>query len=969
MQGRKLGEQVEYWKEQLADAPLLLQLPTDFPRPTRQSFDGGKESLRLSAGLSEQLMLMSRKQGVTLHMLLLTAFNILLSRYSGQEDIVVGTPTAGRERKEIESLIGCFINTLALRTDLSGNPSFKQLLGRVREVCLGAYQHQDVPFEKLVEELRPERSLSHTPLFQVYFNMLNLPEATVELPDLLIEHMSAPETGSKFDLTLYVKEQAAGILFALVYNTALFGQPRMAILLEQFEHLLSQIADRPEAQISCFSLVTPGTEKRLPDPAQDLPSHWQGAVTTLFALQAQKHPENLAVMDYQEAWTYQELDERSNRLARYLLAREIPQEGVVAVYAHRSAALVWALLGILKAGAMFVILDPAYPEERLIDYLKASGAKGFLQIEAAGELPPRLTERVADSSLGCRLRLGRKACAEQASAENVRPELQKALWETDNVLKDFPATDPCVAIGPDTLAYIGFTSGSTGKPKGIVGKHQSLALFGRWLEERFDINESDRFSMLSGLSHDPLQRDIFTTLQIGAGLFIPDPKEMGQPGWLTHWLKREEISVINLTPAMGQLLSEMAPRELQGGLTSLRYAFYVGDALTRGDIKRLRQIAPSVTCINLYGATETQRALSYYLVGADQDEVSSDEQTKNLAAREVLPVGIGIKEVQLLVLNKFEQLAGVGEVGEVCFRSPHLARGYLEDSALTHQKFIVNPLTRAPHDRLYRSGDLGRYLPDGDVALMGRQDFQVQIRGFRIELGEVESVLYRHAAVGACAVIAREDVPGDKRLVGYIVPGEGEPPTASHLRAFLRAHLPEFMVPHTFINLTALPLTPNGKVDRRALPAPEQAMAEREHVAPRTPIEKSLAEIWENLLGQTRVGVHDNFFELGGHSLLATRVISHLRDATDVELTLRTLFESPTIADLAVIVVQKQAAQRQSHEIEEIITGLEQLTEDELRNMLTGERGLETDAQRLLSSVTAQQLVEPSAGTDETGMA
>jgi acyl carrier protein len=325
--------------------------------------------------------------------------------------------------------------------------------------------------------------------------------------------------------------------------------------------------------------------------------------------------------------------------------------------------------------------------------------------------------------------------------------------------------------------------------------------------------------------------------------------------------------------------------------------------------------------------------------------------------------------VQLLVLNKFEQLAGVGEVGEVCFRSPHLARGYLDDSALTHEKFIVNPLTRAPHDRLYRSGDLGRYLPDGDVALMGRQDFQVQIRGFRIELGEIESVLYRHAAVKACAVIAREDVPGDKRLFGYIVPVEGEPPTASELRAFLRGHLPEFMVPHIFINLTALPLTPNGKVDRRALPAPEQAMAEREHVAPRTPIEKSLAEIWENLLGQTRVGVHDNFFELGGHSLLATRVISHLRDATDVELTLRTLFESPTIADLAVIVVQKQAAQRQSHEMEEIITGLEQLTEDELRNMLSGERGLETGAQHLLSSITAQQLFKPSAGTDETGMA
>jgi amino acid adenylation domain-containing protein len=937
LSGEVLAEQERYWKERLADAPPILELPTDRVRPTVQTFSGGRESLKLSAALSERLSVVSRQTDVTPFMVLLAGFQILLSRHTGQDDIVVGTPTAGRNHRLIEPLIGVFLNTLVLRTDLSGNPTFRQLLARVREVCLGAYAHQEMPFEKLLEILQPVRVLSHTPLIQVYFNMLNLPDSRIELPDLVLENITLPESGSKFDLTLYLKEQADGILLTLVYNSDLFEPARMSMLLAQYEHLLGQVLEDVDEGIGQLSLVTPAAAELLPDPAQSLPSHWSGAIHEAFADQAARNPEHWAVLDGQDAWTYRALNQRSNQLAHYLLARGIPTQSVIVVLGHRSAALIWGLLGILKAGAAFTILDPSYPDTRLLEYLSAVGPSGFLQLEAAGKLSPRAQEYIENSNLHCHLLLRRPgSVGDHTTVKESLTDIRKIRLETDEILQDFPITDPSTPIDRDNLAYIAFTSGSTGKPKGILGRHQSLSLFGRWASETFNLGESDRFSMLSGLAHDPLHRDVLTPLQLGATICVPDPEGIGRPGWLAHWFNREKISVANLTPAMGQLLSETMTPEEQ--LTSLRHVFFIGDVLTRLAVSSLRRIAPAVNCVNLYGATETQRAVSSFVVPGNDSETDRSNATQATPEKDILPVGRGIKEVQLLVLNNAGRLAGIGEVGEVCFRSPHLSGGYLGDELLTREKFVINAVTNLPHDRMYRSGDLGRYLPDGNVALIGRRDGQVKIRGFRVELSEVEGALGDHLAVKDCAVLAHEYAPDDKRLVAYVVAHDDRSVTTSELRNFVGRRLPQYMIPSQYVFLPALPLTPNGKLNRKGLLAPEDRFLENDpdYVAPRTLVEEKLAAIWENLLGLARVGVHDNFFELGGHSLLATRMISHLREVTNVELSLRFLFESPTIAEIALFVVQHQATQKEDHDLESLLAGLEQLSEDDLEAMLSG---------------------------------
>ncbi|HEX2270160.1 MAG TPA: amino acid adenylation domain-containing protein, partial [Pyrinomonadaceae bacterium] len=935
LSGEMLAEQERYWKERLADAPPVLELPTDRVRPLVQTFSGGRETLKLSADLSHRLKAVCRRQDVTPFMLLLAAFKILLSRHAGQEDIVVGTPTAGRNHRSIEPLIGVFLNTLVLRTDLSGNPTFRELLARVREVCLGAYAHQEMPFEKLLEILQPVRALSHTPLIQVYFNMLNLPDSRIELPDLVVDSMALPESGSKFDLTLYVKEQADGILLTLVYNTDLFDRARMSVLLAQYEHLLVQIAENVDEAIGQFSLVAPATVELLPDPAQILPSHWSGGIHRAFAEQAHKHPENLAVLDGIDAWTYRALNKRSNQLAHYLLARGINKQDVIVVLGHRSAALIWGLLGILKAGAAFTILDPGYPDARLLEYLSAVEPAGFLQLEAAGELSPRVQDYIDDLSLHCHLVLRRSSRIDDRKAGQAG--VQAICVETDDVLQDFPVNDPLVPIDPDDLAYIAFTSGSTGKPKGILGRHQSLPLFGRWASETFNIGASDRFSMLSGLSHDPLHRDVLTPLQLGATICVPDPEGIGRPGWLAQWFVREKISVANLTPAMGQILSETLPEQEQLG--SLRHVFFIGDVLTRLAVSTLRRIAPAANCVNLYGATETQRAVSFFITPRNDAETRQPETTAAMPEKDILPVGRGITEVQLLVMNNAGRLAGIGEVGEVCFRSPHLSGGYLGDEQLTREKFVINPVTNLSHDRVYRSGDLGRYLPDGNVALLGRRDGQVKIRGYRVELPEIEGVLGAHPSLKDCAVLAHEYAPGDKRLVAYVVAHDDRSVTTTELRQFVGGRLPQYMIPSHYVFLPALPLTPNGKLNRKALLAPDDRSLDNEvgYAAPRTPVEEKLAAIWKDLLGVARVGIHDNFFELGGHSLLATRMISYLRDVTGVELSLRFLFASPTIAEIALFVVQHQAAQQQDQEVENLLAGLEQLSEDELQAMLSGD--------------------------------
>ncbi len=879
LQGEVLEKQLGYWKKQLENISTA-QLPTDGRRPAVQSFRGGRESSVLSTELTEDLKALSREQRVTLFMTLLAAFKILLCRYTGQEDIAIGSPIAGRNRTEIEKLIGFFINTLVLRTDLTGNPSFLALLERVRDVTLGAYTHQDLPFEKLLEELRPERNLSRTPLFQVFFNMINVGGHPVELSGLKVERLSPSEIQSNFDMTMYVEERNGTLHFNLVYNTDLFGPARIAEMLRQYQELLSQIVKHPDRSIYSYSLLTAGAETLLPNPAEPMSSDWAGSVQDKFSQQAKRLPDQLAITDPHHSWTYQELNECSNQLAHYLLERDIGRENIVAVYGHRSASLVWALLGILKTGAAFLILDPAYPPARLVDYVRAARPRGFVHLKASGEVPAELDELIQKTDC-CRATL---------------PKL--SAFGFRNSLKRYSTADPNIEIGPEDLAYVSYTSGSTGEPKGILGRHGPLSHFLPWQAEHFALTSSDRFSLLSGLSHDPLHREIFTALWVGARICMPEPDILGALGGPGEWMARERITFAHLTPALGRLLTTTANPINQ--VPDLRYLFVVGDKLTWNDAARLQCLAPKAICVNYYGSTETQRAVSYYEV---------PPAPRNKEAQGIVPVGRGMPNVQLLVLNTEQKLAGIGEVGEIYMRSPHLARGYLGDEPLTQARFLPNSFTNAPGDRLYRTGDLGRYLPDGNVEIFGRVDRQVKIRGFRIELSEIESVLHRHPGVREAVVLVREDIEGENTLAAYIVTNQ-QTLNVHELRSLLKKHLPGYMMPSSFTRLDALPLTPNGKIDRKALPVPNRAQSDFENLflAPRNDLEFQLTKIWESVLCVQPIGVKDNFFDLGGYSLLAVKLFAETDKITSRKLPLSVLFQAPTIEQLARIIRRETSA-------------------------------------------------------------
>jgi amino acid adenylation domain-containing protein len=920
LQGETLERQLSYWKEKLRGAPPALELPTDRPRPPVQMHRGENITYRLDGGLVRALKEFSRRDGATLFMSLLAGFKAVLSRLADEKDVVIGTPLAGRTRAETEGLIGFFINTLVLRTRVEREESFRELVRRVRETTLDAYAHQDIPFERLLEALQPPRDLSRTPLFQVFFNMLNFSDVKLELPGVSLETLPVPSGRANFDLTLYLEEKGDGLELGLVYDADLFGRARMNELLAQFDRLLRQAVANPDEKLNQLSLLTPSSNSFLPDPTEPLSDAWHGGVHALFARRAQADPRRTAVVESAGAWSYAELNRRANRVAHYLLAGGVGRGDVVAIYAHRSAALAGAVLGVLKAGAAFLILDPAYPPERLAEYLRIARPRGFVELQEAGELPAALGEFVAESDCRCRLTLPAFAAA--------------AAWRE---LERFSDEEPAVEVGADDVAYISFTSGSTGKPKGILGRQGPLSHFLPWQREYFGLLESDRYSMLSGLSHDPLHRDIFTPLALGATVCVPDPEKIGVAGWLADWMAREHVTIAHLTPAMAQLLTQGATGAADEGLTKtpLRYAFTVGDVLTKNDVARLRRMAPGVTCVNFYGSTESQRAVGFYVV--PDEGAAAEGRTK-----EIIPLGRGMRDVQLLVLNSAGRMCGVGEAGEIYIRSPHLAKGYLGDEELSRAKFITNPFTGAPGDRLYRTGDQGSYTAGGDVEFLGRNDQQVKVRGFRIELGEIEAVLASHPRVQEAVVIARADARGGRRLDAYVVPRPQETTGTDELRAFLTAKLPEYMVPSAFVVLAALPVTPNGKVDRRALPAPDTAAlaGAGAYVAPRDATEERVAEIWAAVLGVGRVGVHDNFFELGGHSLLATQINTRLRDAFGVEVPLRDLFQSPTVARLAEAVA---AAQRRQEEEEELrlLQLVEQFSDEEVSRELLKRAGPE----------------------------
>ncbi len=889
---------VEYWKQKLANLPATI-FPADYTRPRVQKHIGARRSLQLSQAVSEDLFDLCQREQTTLFMVLLAAFKVLVHRHTGSDEVVIGTPVAGRTRVELESLIGCFVNTVVLRTQIQEETSFLSLLKQVRGVALEAYSHEDVPFEKVLEAINPGRTGSQAPLFHIFFNMLSFPEALeIELPGVRAEMLEVRADSSKFDFTLYVTQKKRSITFDLVYDTELFTPERMAEVLGQYESLLAQVSRQPHKEIHSFSLVTRKARPLLPDATAPLNSEWRGAVPDLFRAQVESGPDRVAVADPQVTWTYRQLDVLSSKIANYLISVGARGRDVVAIYSHRSAPLVPALLGIMKAGAAFLILDPAYPPARLVDYLRIARPKTILHLQAAGALPDAIEEFQRDS-----------ACL-------VLPLPAGENGNFEDSLRNFSDVDPAVPLAAESLAYLAFTSGSTGKPKAVLGGHGALSHFGPWIAEKFRLTHSDRFSLFSGLAHDPLHRDVFLALMTGATVSIPHADDWKLPGKAIQWIRENKISVMNLTPAIGQLIRSDDVSNL-GPLDSLRYIFFVGDALSREDVSAFQMLAPGVTCVNLYGATETQQALSYHAV-APQPLKFARESEISVPGKQKLPLGQGFKDVQLLVLNKSHNLCGIGEVGEIYFRSPYLALGYLDEPELSAQKFAHNRATsvggnvpdngNAPNnndkDRLYRTGDLGRYLPGGEVESLGRTDCQVKIRGFRVELEEIEAVLKQHPEVRLAAVIAREEEDGTKYLAAYVALTNEKQSRENELFNFVSERLPSYMVPAAVITLDVLPLLPTGKIDRRALaalPSPriEPTLQRGPQEADQDEDEEILAGIFAGVLKRKHVTAAENFFEAGGHSLLTVQVLARIRDIYGVELTQRTFFDAPTAAGLA----------------------------------------------------------------------
>jgi amino acid adenylation domain-containing protein len=885
LQGEVLETQIAYWKEQLAGAPALIDLPTDHPRPAMQTFQGAHQSLVLPKHLKDGFKALSRQEGVTLFMTMLAAFKVLLNRYTSQDDLVVGTPIANRNRQETEGLIGFFVNALVLRTDLSGDPSFRELLRRVREVCLGAYSHQDLPFDRLVEELHLKRDLSRNPLFQVMFALQNAPLRALELPGLTLSPVEGDSETAHFDLTLQIVDTGQELTAAFVYNTDLFEAGTIARMLGNFQTLLEAMVADPRQRLSDLPILTE-TER------QQLLVEWNGTkndypkdkcLHQLFEEQVQRTPDAIAVVfeagqlrDHastrEAVLTYGELNRRANQLAHHLRTLGVGPDVLVPICVERSLEMVIGLLGILKAGGAFVPLDPAYPKERLAFMLKDS------------QVPVLLTQERLVTGL---------------PEHDARVICLDSGWET---MARESGEIPGSSTLPENLAYVIYTSGSTGQPKGVLVSHGSIVGHCRNAQRLYELDSRDVILQFASLSFDVSLEEILPTLIVGARLVI-----MGTNIWPPAEFHRKisefGLTVLNLPTAYWQELArewagvpELVPN-IQPRL------FIVGGDTMLPDILKLWQRTPvnSIRLLNAYGPTETTITATAFEIAPRPSENTTYQR---------VPIGRPLPNRAIYILDQHGHPVPVGVHGHLHIGGVGLARGYLNRPDLTAEKFIPDPFSTEPGAQMYQTGDLARYQPDGNIEFLGRADHQVKIRGFRIEPGEIEAVLGQHPAVREAVVVAREDAPGEKRLVAYVVADS----TADELRRFLKDKLPEYMVPAVVVLLEALPVTPNGKVDRQALPAPDRSRPELEkaYVAPRDDLELQLAHIWEEVLGVRPVGVRDNFFELGGHSLLAVRLFALIEKRLGKKLPLTAVFQGATVEHLAGLLRQPARSGPQS---------------------------------------------------------
>jgi amino acid adenylation domain-containing protein len=851
-QGEEIEKQVQFWKGQLAGAAEVLELPSDRPRPSVPTYRGASCDFTIPRDLARSIEELARGEDATMFMALLSCFHALLYRYSGQEDISVGTPIANRSRAELEGLIGFFVNTLVMRVRFSRTLTFRQLLRRVREVTLGGHAHQDLPFEKLVEELDPERSMSHSPLFQVMFAYQNASHDGFTLPGMTIEPLTVDQGTTPFDLTLSVFDDKESLRGSVHYSTDLFDRSTMLRLAEHFENMLRAAVADPDTPVGDAALLSEAEHRAVVidwnDTAISFPDR-SATLHGLFEAAAAGSGGARALEVEGQRLSYAELNQRSHSLAHELMRRGVGPEVRVGVCLERSVEMIVAILGILKAGGAYVALDPAYPSERIRYILSDSRANLLLTHSGlVGDLPEDHPPLI----------------------------LLDTGWDA---IASEEGSDPGVAVSPNNLAYVIYTSGSTGRPKGVAIEHRSAVNLVRWAVGVFPPEVTENTLASTSICFDLSVFEIFVPLSRGGSVTL-----VRNALDLLHLGDDSGVTLVNTVPsAIAELVRE------RGIPASVQFVNLAGELLPTALVKEIYDLPGERKVYDLYGPSETTTYSTFTLREPNRPPM----------------VGRPVANTRVYILDRLQQLVPVGIPGELYIGGSGLARGYLEKPDLTAERFVPEPFSGEAGSLMYRTGDLARYLPDGNIEYLGRIDHQVKVRGFRIELGEVEAALQEHVSLKETVVIVREDTPGEKRLVAYCVPNQIPGPSPAQLRELLKERLPDYMVPSAFVEMEALPLTPNGKVDRKALPVPELGEPRAEGRAPRTPVEEILVDVWSEVLNVDHVGVNDNFFDLGGHSLLATRLMSRLRRALKIEIPLRTLFENPTVAALAAAIEAK----------------------------------------------------------------